>query len=104
MRRPARSARRSSSKRRKRGWATIKLREDLGMAKAPGVRVIRSIRMKRKRLTLWGPVLQFRLGDIDYGHWWFEIGDRRDPASESYGWWPKTLGRSWRLLRDTLIG
>jgi hypothetical protein len=24
-----------------------------------------------------------------YGHWWIEIGDPYDPASESYGWWPK---------------
>lgn len=24
-----------------------------------------------------------------YGHWWFEIRESTDPASESYGWWPK---------------
>lgn len=27
-------------------------------------------------------------GQLDYGHWWFEIGTSSDPGSESYGWWP----------------
>lgn len=75
------------------------------MAKASGVRVIWSIKMKRKQLTLWGPLLTLRAGEIDYGHWWFELGDRRDPASESYGWWPgRTLRLGWRSLTDVLFG
>ncbi len=28
------------------------------------------------------------------GHWWFEIGDPKDPDSESYGWYPLSLD-SW---------
>ena len=38
-------------------------------------------------------------GDIA-GHWWFEIGEPDDAASESYGWWPQTQVR----LQDVLLG
>ncbi|HEV3261201.1 MAG TPA: hypothetical protein VG013_30390 [Gemmataceae bacterium] len=53
--------------------------------------------MKRKRIRLTSP-------DAKYGHWWFEIGDRRDPSSESYGWWPQNLGTWVRLVWGTLSG
>lgn len=53
--------------------------------------------MKRRRIRLLNT-------DGKFGHWWFEIGDPRDPSSESYGWWPKELGQGWRLLPRTMIG
>src|SRR5437870_1691231 len=73
----------------------------------PGIRVIRSIKMKRQQLTLWRilrPLLACRPGDIDCGHWWFEFGDPRSPTSESYGWWPSRWSDGWRLLWEILFG
>ncbi len=77
------------------------------MATTPGIRVVRSIKMKRKQLTLsrvLRPLLTCRPGDVDPGHWWFEIGDPRSPTSESYGWWPSRWPNGWRLLWDILCG
>jgi hypothetical protein len=74
------------------------------MATAPGIRVIRSVKMKGNQPTIWRPLLKLRPWDITYGHWWFEIGDSRQVASESYGWWPRMLDSGWRLIRDTLFG
>jgi hypothetical protein len=52
----------------------------------PKYREVKSITMKRAPIV-WD--LPRRLRPRSYGHWWFEIGDPDDPASESYGWWPK---------------
>ncbi len=46
-----------------------------------GFRPVQLILMKRKNVNL--------TREDRYGHWWFEIGSPSDPASESYGWWPK---------------
>ena len=43
----------------------------------PVFRVEEGVRFCRKDLKIRG------MSDIDYGHWWIEIGDK------SYGWWPE---------------
>jgi hypothetical protein len=55
-------------------------------------------------MVLWRPLLMFRPGHIEFGHWWFELGDDRDAASESYGWWPQRMGEGWRRLFDLFLG
>jgi hypothetical protein len=71
------------------------------------MRVIRSIKMKRQQLRLWRilrPLLAFRPGEMDCGHWWFEFGNPRSRASESYGWWPTRWPGGWRLIWEILWG
>jgi hypothetical protein len=45
------------------------------------VREIKSIRFKRKHISLFS--------SDKAGHWWIEIGPCDSPLAESYGWWPK---------------
>jgi hypothetical protein len=55
----------------------------------PPVQLFRQVRLLTvKRLRIRMKVPNHPAGK--YGHWWIEIGDPYDPASESYGWWPKT--------------
>jgi hypothetical protein len=46
----------------------------------PAFREVTTITMKRNHINL--------NHEDKYGHWWFEIGDSLDSASESFGWWP----------------
>ncbi len=48
-------------------------------------RQVQLITIKRQHVRIGKPVSP----GGKYGHWWIEIGDPYDPASESYGWWPK---------------
>jgi hypothetical protein len=46
------------------------------------------------------------LRPLDYGHWWFEIGNPLSPAAESYGWWPQQpfSGKTLSTVAGTLTG
>jgi hypothetical protein len=46
-----------------------------------------NIMMKRKNISF-----DREVGDVEYGHWWVEMGD------ESYGWWPKYPVGYWETL------
>lgn len=48
---------------------------------SPAFREVKLITLKRKQMDPFGQ-------QDKYGHWWFEIGDPTDLASESYGWYP----------------
>jgi len=68
----------------------------------PGMRPVVLVMMKRKQIRL-EKIIPWQL---DYGHWWFEIGAHGDRGSESYGWWPKSLmgnilWKTWKTFMGT---
>lgn len=85
------------------------------MTVRPGMRSVRLVMMKRKRIGLGKPppdelrdrhwLKQLIPWQVDFGHWWFNIGDRQEPNAESYGWWPEQLSENaWLKLVMTFLG